>query len=116
MVQRGAGVTAVDNSSNQLVTCRCLQAEHGLSFRTLHCNAESLPFTDKRFDFAISEYGAAIWADPQRWIPEAHRLLRPGGRLVFLGNSPLQMLCVPADGSETTARLERPYFDMHRFD
>ena len=60
MVQRGAGVTAVDNSSNQLVTCRCLQAEHSLSFRTLHCNAESLLFTDKRFVFTISEYGAAI--------------------------------------------------------
>ena len=51
-----------------------------------------------------------------RWIPEAHRLLRPGGRLVFLGNSPIQMLCVPTDGSETTTQLERPYFGMHRFD
>jgi len=26
------------------------------------------------------------------------------------------MLCVPADGSDTTTRLERPYFGMHRFD
>ncbi len=26
------------------------------------------------------------------------------------------MLCVPTDGSETTARLKRPYFGMHRFD
>ncbi len=116
MVRRGAEVTAVDNSANQLATCRRLQAEHGLAFQTLHGNAETLPFADATFDFAISEYGAAIWADPYRWIPEAHRLLRPGGRLVFLGNSPLQMLCVPADGSETTTQLERPYFGMHCFD
>ena len=33
-----------------------------------------------------------------------------------MGNSPLQMLCVPADVSETTARLERSYFDMQCFD
>ena len=35
------------------------------------------------------EYGASIWVDPYRWIPEAARLLRPGGRLVFLRNSTL---------------------------
>jgi len=34
----------------------------------------------------ISEYGASIWCDPYRWIPEASRLLRPGGDLVFLVN------------------------------
>ena len=115
MVRLGAVVTAIDNSSNQL-TCRRLQAEYDLSFETLQCNAESLPFADERFDFAISEYGAAIWPDPYRWIPEAHRLLRPGGRLISLSHSPLQMLCKPEDGSGTTARLERPYFDMHLFD
>ena len=84
MVRRSAGFTAVDNSSNQLATCRRLRAGHGLSFKTLYCNAESLPFTDEHFNFAISEYSAAIWADPHRWIPDAHHLLRPGRRLVLL--------------------------------
>ena len=84
MARRGAGFTAVDNSSNQLATCRRLRAGHGLSSKTLCCNAESLPFTDEHFDFAISEYSAAIWADPHRWIPDAHHLLRPGRRLVLL--------------------------------
>ena len=37
----------------------------------------------------LSEYGASIWVDPYRWVPEAARLLRPGGRLVFLRNSTL---------------------------
>jgi len=65
----------------------------------------------------MSEYGAAIWADPYRWIPEAARLLRPGGELVFLGNSTLLMLCAPEeDGVAATALMRRPQFGMHRFE
>ena len=72
---------------------------------------------DESFDFAISEYGAAIWADPYQWIPEAHRLLRPGGTLVFLGNHVFVSMCSPVDGSyPITRRLERPYFGSHRLD
>jgi len=33
-------------------------------------SAESVPLPDAGFDLAISEYGASIWADPYRWIPE----------------------------------------------
>ena len=79
-------------------------------------NAETVPLPDASFDLAVSEYGAALWADPYKWIPEAARLLRPGGRLAFLANSTLLMLCVPdyeADGPATD-RLLRPYFGMHR--
>lgn len=36
------------------------------------------------------------------WIPEAGRLLRPGGRLIFLRNSALLILCVP-DAAEEPA-------------
>ena len=65
----------------------------------------------------ISEYGAAIWADPYDWIPEASRLLRPGGELIFLGNSSLLMLCAPdEDEVPATAELLRPHFGMHRFE
>ena len=38
---------------------------------------------------------------PYRWIPEAARLLRPGGRLVFLCNSPLVVLCSDDAGAAT---------------
>ena len=44
----------------------------------LHGNAESVPYPDNSFDIAMSEYGACLWADPYKWIPEAARLLRPG--------------------------------------
>lgn len=49
--------------------------------------AEAIAYPDASFDFAISEYGASLWADPQRWVPDAACLLRPGGQLVFLTNS-----------------------------
>jgi len=50
-------------------------------------------------------------------VPEAARLLRPGGRLVFLVNGALLMLCMP-DLEDVAAgdRLVRDHFGMHRFE
>jgi SAM-dependent methyltransferase len=59
-----------------------------------------------------SEYGASIWADPYKWIPESARLLRPGGELVFLVNSVLAMVCTP-DVGMVEERLLRPQFGMY---
>ena len=115
MARRGARVVGIDNSEAQLATARRLQREHELDFPLVHGNAEAVPYPDASFDFAISEYGACLWADPQRWVPEAARLLRPGGRLAFLTNSFLMTLCVPAeDGVPATDRLLRPAFGMYR--
>ena len=52
--------------------------------------------------------------DPYRWIPEAARLLRPGGELVFLRNSTLSMLCAALDGWHETS--QRPQRGLHRLD
>ena len=117
MARRGASVVGIDNSERQLATARRLAAEHGIELTLVHGNAEAVPYPAGSFDFAISEYGAAIWCDPFVWLPEAHRLLRPGGTLAFLGTSSLAVLCSPIDGSlPITERLERDYFSMHRFD
>ena len=60
---------------------------------------------------------AAIFCDPYAWVPEAHRLLRLGGSLVFLGTSTLATLCSPTDGSvPITDQLQRDYFTIHRLD
>ena len=115
LARRGARVVGIDNSEAQLATVRRLQREHALDFPLLHGNAETVPYPDASFDFAISEYGASLWADPERWVPEAARLLRPGGQLVFLVNSFLLTLCMPAeDGVAATDRLLRPAFGMYR--
>jgi len=117
MARRGARVVGIDNSEAQLATARRMQHRHGLDFALLHGNAEEVPLPDASFDFAISEYGACLWADPRRWVPEAARLLRPGGRLVFLVNSFLMALCMPdEDGVAATDRLRRPAFGLHRLE
>ena len=54
---------------------------------------------DAEFDLVFSEYGASLWCEPEAWIGEAARLLRGGGRLVFLTNSLLIALCAPEEGS-----------------
>ena len=87
LARRGARPVGLDISPGQLATARELQQRFGLRFPLLHASAEQAPLADAAFDLAISEYGASIWCDPYLWIPEAARLLRPGGRLIFLVNS-----------------------------
>ena len=117
MTRRGARVVGIDNSEAQLATARRMQQRHGIDFPLLHGNAEEVPLPDASFDFAISEYGACLWADPARWVPEAARLLRPGGLLVFLVNSFLMALCTPdEEGVAATDRLRRPAFGMDRLE
>lgn len=115
LARRGARVVGIDNSEAQLATARRLQQQYGMDFPLLHGSAEAVPYPDASFDFAISEYGACLWADPQQWVPEAARLLRPGGHLVFLVNSFLLLLCMPvADNVAATDRLLRPAFGLSR--
>jgi SAM-dependent methyltransferase len=115
LARRGARVVAIDNSEQQLATARRLQREHGLDFPLIHGNAEAVPYPDASFDFAISEYGACLWADPYRWVLEAARLLRPGGKLHFLTNAFLLTLCVPAEDDRAAGdRLLRPAFGIYR--
>ncbi len=115
MARRGAQVVGIDNSPRQLETAVRLQREHALDFPLLLGNAERVPFPDASFDFAISEYGAALWADPAAWVPEAARLLRPGGRLHILTNHVIAYVCTPDLESEPVGdRLLRPMFGMGR--
>ena len=117
LARRGARPVGIDNSEAQLATARAFQEEFGLDFPLLHGNAEEVPYPDGSFDLAISEYGASIWGDPYRWIPEAARLLRPGGELVFLVNSILSILCGLDDGNQPAGdELLRPLFGMHRLE
>jgi SAM-dependent methyltransferase len=114
LAQRGARVVGVDPTPAQLETAHRLQGETGIEFELIEAIGEDVPKPDASFDLALSEYGAAIWADPYRWIPEAARLLRPNGRLVFLCNSPISILCMALDGE--TKELQRPQKGMHRIE
>ena len=116
LARRGTRSVGLDNSAAQLATARTLQDRFELRFPLIHASAEQVPCADATFDVAISEYGASIWCDPYAWIPEAARLLRPGGQLIFLAHSVQLILTVPdQDDLPATERLLRPYFGMHRF-
>ena len=115
LAKLGAIPTGIDPTPEQLANCRQFQQEYGIDFPTLECYAEKLPFEDESFDFAISEYGAAIWSDPHAWLPEAARVLKPGGRLVFLRIGTLTALCTPPTGPVKTELL-RDYFGLNRIE
>ena len=116
LTRAGLHAVGVDIAQAQIDNALALQREFELSFRLDRSNAESVPYEDDSFDFAISEYGASVWCDPYRWLPEAARLLRPGGMLVFVVTAPFVMACTPTGGGAADERLERPYFGMHRFE
>jgi SAM-dependent methyltransferase len=115
LARRGARPVGVDPTPAQLETARRCQRETGIEFPLLEGFGEAVPLPDSAFDLVLSEYGASIWADPYRWIPEAARIARPGGVLVFLRNSTLSILCSP-DTGPIVDRLVRPQFGMHRLD
>jgi SAM-dependent methyltransferase len=115
LARLGAHPVGVDPSPSQLRIARACQAEFGPTFPLVRAAGEQVPLRSGAFDLVVSEYGAAIWADPFRWIPEAGRLLRSGGELVFLGNSSLLMLCAPDEEGLIGDRLLRDHFGMHRF-
>jgi SAM-dependent methyltransferase len=110
-----ARVVGIDPTPAQLATARRCNEKLGLGLELIEAFGEDVPLPDDSFDLAVSEYGASIWADPHKWIPEAARLLRPGGELVFLCNSTLAVLCSPDEDLPATETLQRPQFGMKQF-
>lgn len=108
LAHRGANPVAVDLSPAQLRTARRCQDVTGINFPLLEANAEDVPLPDSSFDVVVSEYGASVWCDPRLWVSEAARLLRDGGRLLFLTHSVLVSLCVPGGGGRAEVALQRP--------
>jgi len=90
---RDARPVGLDVSEAQLAHARRAAASAGVSLRLVLADAERLPFGDSSFDLVLGDHGAMDFADPQRWVREVARTLRPEGRLVFSMHSPLHFLC-----------------------
>jgi SAM-dependent methyltransferase len=108
-------VVGVDVTPAQLETARRMDGEFGLGLELIEANGEEVPLPDSTFDLVFSEFGASIWCDPALWIAEAARLLRPGGELVFLRGSTLNVLCQPDEGL-MSERLARPQKGLYRLE
>lgn len=109
-------VVGVDVTPAQLATARRMDGEFGLGLELIEASAESVPLPEAQFDLAVSEYGASIWCDPSKWIPEAARLLRPGGELVFMRNSTIAILCYSEAGDKVEQALQRPLRGLFRLE
>jgi SAM-dependent methyltransferase len=117
LARRGANVVALDLTPSQLEIARQMQVEHGLEFPLVEGNAEETSFADGSFDLVFSEYGASVWCDPHRWIPESARLLRPDGWLVFMRTSVIGGMAAPFDEEgKLGTELVRDYYGMCEFE
>ena len=114
LARAGARPIAIDLNEDQLGTATRCQRD-GPVFPLVQADAESVPLRDGCADLVVSEHGASVWCQPQRWVAEAARLLTPGGHLVFLTNSPLSTMCVPDQGPAGTT-LQRGYADLGRME
>jgi SAM-dependent methyltransferase len=113
--KHGARPVGVDITPAQLETARRMMAETGIEFPLVEADAGDTGLPGESFDLVFSEYGASIWIDQERFAAESARLLRPGGRLVFMSTSPLVVMCSRADGP-VTPELVRAQFGMNRIE
>lgn len=113
LAKAGARMTGLDLSSRQLEHARRLMAEAGVDFPLVHASAEAVPLPDGSFDIVFCDHGAMTFSDPYRSVPEAARLLRPGGLFAFSHGSTLETLCWSIGSEHAGDRLVGDYFGMH---
>jgi SAM-dependent methyltransferase len=112
LAQSGAEVTGLDVSERQLDHARRGLASAGIDADLIWASADDIPCCGDAFDLVCSDHGGLTYADPRTAIPEAARVLRPGGRLVFNTSTPWAVVCWDPTDSGVTPELRNPYFGM----
>jgi SAM-dependent methyltransferase len=77
--------TCTDISPGMVATLARNARRLGLEVRTARAEAESLPFADESFDLVLGHAVLHHLPNLRRAFAEFHRVLRPGGRIVFAG-------------------------------
>ena len=87
MLQAGvvSEATCTDISPGMVATLARNAERLGLQVRTARADAESLPFSDESFDLVLGHAVLHHLPNLRRAFSEFHRVLRPGGRIVFAG-------------------------------
>ncbi len=89
-----ASVTAYDLTAEMLeVVQREAEVRGFKNIRTVEGRAETLPFPDAHFDWAISRYSAHHWHDVPAALREMRRVVKPDGGVILIdsagGETPL---------------------------
>ena len=77
--ERGAAATGIDFSAAQVALAR--DTYPGIDFHI--GDAADLQFDDGSFDAIVSNFGILHFPEPDRFLSEAFRVLRPGGSIAF---------------------------------
>ena len=77
--------TCTDISPGMVRTLSANAERLGLPVRSLRADAESLPFPDQSFDLVLGHAVLHHLPDLTRAFDEFHRVLKPGGRILFAG-------------------------------
>jgi SAM-dependent methyltransferase len=77
--------TCTDISPGMVRTLAANAERLGLEVRALRADAESLPFAMESFDLVLGHAVLHHLPDLERAFSEFHRVLKPGGRIVFAG-------------------------------
>jgi ubiquinone/menaquinone biosynthesis C-methylase UbiE len=83
----GAGVEELVVTEPEEPMARRLEkklSSSSLPVRVIRAPAEKLPIEDASFDFVVSTLVLCTVGDQTRALREAHRVLKPGGQLLFL--------------------------------
>ena len=101
MAQRGATVTGIDLSPNQLQHAAAHESEKplGITFREMNASDLAEEFGEEAFDVVTACMSLMDMPEPDRAISAAADVLKPGGRLVF---------------SITHPCFQTPYREWHR--
>jgi SAM-dependent methyltransferase len=110
--KRGADVTGVDISEEQLEFARTLADEHDQDIEFVESSVTEMPIIpDETYDLAFSAFAFQWIRDLDACFAEAYRVLREGGKLVFSVDHPYYKTLDPETGE-----IERSYFaeEPHR--
>lgn len=105
--ERGADVTGIDLSGEQLSYARAIAAEQDQELEFIEGTVTEMPMiSDASFDLAFSAFVFQWVGDLRACFEEAYRILKDGGKLVFSVDHPYYKIVDPESHD-----IEASYFD-----
>lgn len=105
--KRGADVTGIDLSEEQLSYARATATEHGQDIEFIQSTVTDMPMlSDATYDLAFSAFAFQWVSDLRACLEETYRILKRGGTLVFSVDHPYYKIVDPE-----THDFEASYFD-----